>query len=83
MDDARFLAGPKEVGVVLGVEPNTVNVWQRRQESTTPFPSPVVRLAGMAVWDIREVIAWADETGRTVRQRDYSAPGWNAIASIG
>ncbi len=76
MDDARFLAGPKEVGAVLGVEANTVNVWQRRQASMNPFPAPVVKLAGTAVWDIRDVIAWADKTGRAVKQRDYAAPGW-------
>ena len=76
MEDARYLAGPMEVGAVLGVEANTVNVWKRRQETSSPFPAPVVKLAGGAVWDIRDVIAWADETGRTVQQRDYVAPGW-------
>ncbi|WP_133119199.1 hypothetical protein [Mycolicibacterium agri] len=76
MDDARYLAGPKEIGQVLGVEPNTVNVWQRRDASRPPFPAPIVRLAGGSIWDIRDVIAWADATGRTVQQRDYTAPGW-------
>lgn len=65
---------------MLGVEANTVNVWQRRQDATSPFPAPVVKLAGTAVWDIREVIAWADETGRPVKQRDYTAPGWPQTA---
>ena len=82
MDDARYLAGPQEVGAVLGVEANTVNVWQRRRKATNPFPTPVVKLAGTAVWDIREVIAWADETGRSVNQRDYTAPGWVQSASV-
>jgi hypothetical protein len=76
VDDARYLAGPKEIGQVLRVEPNTVNVWQRRDASGAAFPSPVVRLAGGSIWDIRDVIAWADATGRTVQQRDYIAPGW-------
>lgn len=76
MEDARFLAGPKEVGAVLGVEANTVNVWQRRAETARPFPSPIVKLAGTAIWDIRDVIAWADATGREVQNRDYTAPGW-------
>lgn len=76
VDDARYLAGPKEIGQVLGVEANTVNVWQRREASGPAFPQPVVRLAAGAVWDIRAVIAWADATRRNVRQRDYTAPGW-------
>jgi len=59
---------------VLGVAPNTVNVWQRR--GTADFPAPVVRLAGCSVWDIRDVIAWADATNRPVHQRDYTAPDW-------
>ena len=74
VDDARYLAGPKEVGLVLGVDANTVNVWQRRD--TTDFPAPIARLAGCSIWDIREVIAWADATNRPVHQRDYTAPGW-------
>jgi len=74
VDERRFLAGPKEVGNVLGVDANTVNVWQRR--GTAGFPKPVVRLAGCSVWDIREVITWADATGRQVAYRDYTAPGW-------
>jgi hypothetical protein len=59
---------------VLGVDANTVNVWQRRR--TAGFPAPVVRLAGCSVWDIRQVMAWADATNRPVQQRDYTAPGW-------
>lgn len=80
MNDAQYLAGPKEIGRILGVEANTVNVWQRRTQAEAPFPAPVVRLAGCSVWDIREVIAWADTTGRTVRERDYVAPGWAPAA---
>lgn len=61
---------------MLGVEPNTVNVWQRRGDSSgATFPTPIAKLAGCSIWDIRSVIAWADATGRTVMQRDYSAPG--------
>ena len=81
MDEGRFLAGPKEVGLVLDVDANTVNVWQQRDGAG--FPAPIVRLAGCAVWDIRDVIAWADATGRTVQNRDYVAPGWlDPAASI-
>lgn len=72
MEDARFLAGPKEVGAVLGVDANTVNVWLRRRSAG--FPLPIVRLAGCSIWDVREIIAWADATARPVCQRDYVAP---------
>ena len=76
VDDAQYLAGPKEIGHVLGVQANTLNVWQRRGLSGHAFPPPVVKLAGGKIWDIRDVIAWADLTGRAVHQRDYTAPGW-------
>ncbi|MET8864104.1 hypothetical protein ABZW11_14225 [Nonomuraea sp. NPDC004580] len=71
MDEAEFIAGAAEVGWVLGVEANTVNAWRMRQVG---FPEPVVQLKAGAIWDIREVIAWADRTGRTVEHREYTAP---------
>lgn len=78
MDEARFLAGPKEIAKVLGAAPNTVNAWKKRP-SQPPFPDPVVQLAGGFVWDIREVIAWADATNRAVHERNYVAPGWQPV----
>jgi hypothetical protein len=77
VDDARYLAGPKEVGQVLGIQANTVNVWRRRVPGGLEFPKPIVTLAGTNIWDIRDIIAWADTTNRAVLQRDYTAPGWN------
>ena len=77
MDEARYLAGPKEVAAVLGIQSNTVNVWRRRASGGLEFPKPIVALAGTNIWDIRDIIAWADATKRTVLQRDYTAPGWN------
>lgn len=77
MHNARHLAGPAEIAGVLGVEANTVNVWRRRGFKGHAFPEPVVKLAGSNVWDIRDVIAWADKTGREVQQRNYTAPGWS------
>lgn len=71
MQDAEFLAGAAEVGHVLGVASNTLNAWRRR---STDFPEPVVQLKAGGIWDIREVIAWADASGRGVVQRDYQAP---------
>lgn len=76
MQEARFLAGPAEIATVLGVQANTVNVWQRRGVKGQAFPEPVIKLAGCNVWDIRDVIAWADKTGRSVQNRAYTAPGW-------
>lgn len=77
VQDARYLAGPAEIAGVLGVEANTINVWRRRGFKGHAFPAPVVQLAGSNVWDVRDVIAWADRTGREVRNRTYTAPGWS------
>lgn len=71
MQEAEFLAGAAEVGYVLGVAANTVNAWRRR---TNCFPEPVVQLKAGGIWDIREVIAWADASGRSVGNRNYRAP---------
>lgn len=71
MEEAKYLAGPAEIGRVLGVDSNTVNQWKRRDLS---FPDPVVELSGQSVWDIRDVIQWAEATGRPVLLRDYEAP---------
>lgn len=59
------------------MQSNTLNVWQRRSQAGREFPKPLVILAGGKVWDIRDIIAWPDATGRMVRQRDYTAPGWD------
>jgi hypothetical protein len=58
---SRFLAGPAEIAELLDIEPNTVNVWKTRYPD---FPSPVRVLRKGPVWDIREVEAWAKQTGR-------------------
>jgi hypothetical protein len=71
MEESVFLAGAAEVGYVLGVEANTVNVWRRR---ATRFPVPVAQLKAGAIWDIREIITWADASGRRVEHREYRAP---------
>lgn len=73
MRDAQYLAGAAEVGRVLGVASNTANAWLRRPN--TRFPSPVAQLQAGNVWDIRDVIAWADASGRSVVDRNYRAPG--------
>jgi hypothetical protein len=53
--------GPAEIGELLGVDPNTVNVWKVRHAQ---FPQPVRRLRSGDIWDRREIIAWATATGR-------------------
>jgi hypothetical protein len=72
MEESAFLAGAAEVGYVLGVDANTVNVWRRRR--ATGFPAPVTQLKAGAIWDIREIVTWADASGRRVEHRDYKAP---------
>lgn len=58
---AEHLVGPAEIGELLGVDPNTVNVWKVRHAQ---FPQPVRRLRSGDIWDRREIIAWATVTGR-------------------
>jgi len=69
--DVDYLAGPAEIAQVLGVDANTINAWKRR---SIGFPAPLVHLKSSAIWDVRQVIAWADATGRPVAKRDYRAP---------
>lgn len=71
MRDAEYLAGPAEVAQVLGIASNTVNAWRRRANK---FPEPLVQLKAGALWDIRDVIDWADRSGRRVMRREYRAP---------
>jgi len=70
--EPKHLAGAAEIGQVLGVQANTVNQWRSRYPD---FPAPLATLSGGAIWDIREIIAWADVTDRHVRLRHYTAPG--------
>lgn len=58
---AEHLVGPAEIGELLGVDANTVNVWKVRHAQ---FPTPVRRLRSGDIWDRREVIAWATATRR-------------------
>lgn len=58
---AEYLVGPAEIGELLSVDSNTVNVWKNRHAD---FPAPVRRLRSGDIWDKREVIAWARATGR-------------------
>lgn len=58
---AENLVGPAEISELLGIDANTVNVWKARHPE---FPAPVRRLRSGDIWDRREIIAWATETGR-------------------
>ncbi|MEA2825707.1 MAG: hypothetical protein QOG43_146 [Actinomycetota bacterium] len=58
---AEHLVGPAEIATLLGIEANTINVWKTRDLG---FPAPVRRLKTGDVWDVREVLTWAERTGR-------------------
>lgn len=58
---ADFLVGPAEIAELLQIEANTINVWKNRHPD---FPTPVRRLKSLDVWDVREIRAWAEKTGR-------------------
>jgi predicted DNA-binding transcriptional regulator AlpA len=61
MEGAEHLAGPAEIAEALGVDANTVNQWKVRY---TDFPRPVRILKAGSVWDLRDVLEWAQRTGR-------------------
>lgn len=58
---AENLVGPAEIGELLRVEANTINIWKTRH---LDFPRPVRRLKSSDLWDVREVRAWAKSTNR-------------------
>lgn len=58
---AEHLVGPAEIANLLNIEANTINVWKVRHAD---FPGPVKRLKTGDVWDVREIRAWAERTGR-------------------
>lgn len=64
---AGYLVGPAEIGELLSVDANTVNVWKTRHKD---FPKPVRRLRSGDIWDKREVVAWAKATGRLLNSGD-------------
>lgn len=69
---AQHLVGPAEIGSLLSVEANTINVWKVRHAD---FPSPVRRLKSGDLWDVREVHSWAVATGRKWSDAGASGDG--------
>lgn len=59
--EAVHLAGPAEIAERLGIEANTINVWKVRHPD---FPTPVRKLRSGEIWDIRDIVEWAERTGR-------------------
>lgn len=49
------------IAVVLHVHTNTINAGKARD---LDFPTPIRRLRGIDLWDLREVLEWATRTGR-------------------
>jgi hypothetical protein len=68
-DYAQYLVGPAEIGELLGVEANTINVWKVRHRD---FPAPIRRLKSGDIWDVREVQSWAVSTGRRSSDAEQS-----------
>jgi hypothetical protein len=61
---AKHIVGPAEIADLLGVHANTINAWKVRD---VDFPTPIRRLRGIDLWDRRDVLAWAERTGRYPR----------------
>lgn len=76
---AQHLVGPAEIGDLLHVEANTINVWKVRHSE---FPAPVRRLKSGDLWDVRDVREWAEQTGRypvaAPEAAESGAPGQSA-----
>jgi predicted DNA-binding transcriptional regulator AlpA len=58
------LVGPHEVGQMLGVSRQRVSQLAARGD----FPTPVAVLRMGTVWRVEDVRAWAEATGRPVRE---------------
>jgi hypothetical protein len=73
-DDLRALAvhlvGPAEIAARLNIDANTVNVWKVRHAD---FPRPVRKLRLGEIWDLREVVVWAERTGRLPSRSESAA----------
>ena len=69
---ADHIVGPAEIADLLGVHANTINAWKVRDLG---FPTPIRRLRGIDLWDRREVLAWAERTGRYPRSEP--GDGWD------
>lgn len=59
---ALELVGSQELTRLLGV--NRARVYQLSQRDD--FPRPVAVLAMGSIWDLAEIKAWAERTGRTL-----------------
>jgi hypothetical protein len=60
-----------EVATTMRVSVDAVWQWQRRRESTQ-FPEPLIR--SRMVWDRREIMDWANATGRIIHNRRTGSP---------
>lgn len=68
------IVGEREIAALLGVQPNTVNVW--RQRGLLPPPEGMV--SGHPCWSWSTIAHWAVETGRL---RPASAEPGTAVAA--
>jgi hypothetical protein len=59
--DGSTLLGVTEIGLRLGVKPNTVSIWRLRHRT---FPAPLVTLSMGPVWYWPDVEAWAENRVR-------------------
>lgn len=52
--------GQTEIAARLGVQPNTVNMWRKREL----LPPPDWTISGVPAWNWRTILKWAQRTGR-------------------
>lgn len=64
MPVATRYVGAQEIAQMLGVSRQRVQQLVNRPD----FPAPVERLAMGAFWRRRDVVRWAERTGRTIHK---------------
>lgn len=69
--------GPHEVAELLGVRVETVHQWRFRSKvapetaRAAPLPDPEWGIvSGVPLWTRRQILAWAEETGRAAEARN-------------
>ncbi len=61
-----FIVGTTEIASLLQVEQDTVRTWSSPGLAARNygFPRSKAKISGRQLWDVRDVLAWAKETGR-------------------
>ena len=65
------LVGVAEIAELLGVTKQAASNWRERHAD---FPSPTASLRSGPVWELRDIVAWAEKNGMAVKASRAEAP---------